>query len=163
MTTSTKTSAMFHGFIDMRRQLKEYQLLFTKPFCKCLTTMPKHVSFWAACAQVLDNMDELVSLALQMLCDTQHCPCLETPVIIAGLDTICNIFQSLCYVLNMHKGHKQQGTTWSMLEDAQLMYTFDILAKRAHRCTHKLVQQLQQCSNGHDSLVLKYTACPMEE
>lgn len=154
---------MFHGFIDMKRQLLEYRLPFAKPYCMCLTTLPKHVLFWDTCTQALDNTDQLVSLALQILCETNDCPCLENTIIIAGLDTLCNIFQSLCFALNLHKDHKQQGTTLSMLENSQLMYNIDILARRAHRCMHKLIQQLQQCSKGHDSLVSKYTVCAMEE
>lgn len=161
--TVFKTSSLFHLWIDMKRQLLDYRMAFSKPDCMCLTTLPQHQSFWATCSQVLANMDELVSLSLQILCETNDCICLEKKEITSGFEALYQLFQSLCFVLNNHKDHKQTGLTLSMLENQQLAYNLDAIAKRTHRCTCKILTELKNCGNGHDILVSKYTTCAMGE
>ncbi len=157
------TSSLFHLWIDIKRQLLEHCQTFAKPHCMCLTTLPEHESFWRTCTQVFTNMDELASLALQILCETNHCLCLEKPETKACFDSLFQLSQSLFFVLSQYKDHRQRGSTLSMLENQQLAYNLDSIAKRGHLGTSKLLRILQQCSQGHSSLVSKYTACAMEE
>jgi hypothetical protein len=159
----SKTSSVFHLLIDIKRHLIDCRAAFSKPHCSCLVTAPKHQSFWLACADMLDDMDKMSSLTLQMLCETQDCTCLEKTEITSCLDLFFNLAQALFFVLNQYKDHRQQGQTLSMLENEQLFNYFDLVSKKVHRYTNKLLQILHYCSKGHNLLVTKYSLCPMDE
>jgi hypothetical protein len=159
----SKTSSLFHLLIDIKRHLMDYRAAFSKPYCSCLVTAPKHQSFWLACADMLDNADKMASLTLQLLCETHNCTCWEKTETARCLDLFVKLTQELFFVLSQHKDHYRQGQTLSMLENEQLSYYIDSVSKKAHRYTDKLLRSLHQCSKGHDSLVTKYTLCPMEE
>jgi hypothetical protein len=159
----SKTSGLFHLFIDIKRHLMDYRAAFFKPYCSCLVTAPKHQSFWLLCSDLFDSMDKMASMTLQLLCETHDCTCLEKPETTNCLDLYFKLAETLFFLLSQYKEHRQQGQTLSMLENEQLFYSLDSISKKAHHYTNKLLHILHQCSKGHESLITKYTFCPMEK
>jgi len=161
--SSLVTSSWFHMFIDIKRQLADYKVAFSKPHCLCLTTLAKHTSFWHTCADAFDYLDQLASLALQYLCDTHQCTCLEEPQTVQCFDALFALAKSFLFALGPYKHHQSTGQTLTLLEDDQLAYHLDSVAKKAHRYTNKLLRILEKCSVGHAALLDQYNTCPMEE
>jgi len=157
------SSSFVHLWLDIKRQLLEYSRSFAKPHCMCLTTLPQHQSFWETCERVFQSVNKLVSLVMQIVYEPCDCLCVVEPQTLACFDSLTQLSQCLFVLLDRFKNHQQQGFTLSMVQDDQLSYNLDSIAKRAHRVIHKLLAVLQRCSHGHESIISDYNVCDMEQ
>lgn len=149
------SSSMFHTFLQFKHDLCQLKIAFAKPYCPCLTTLGQHQIFWAAFSEALDNVDELVSLVLHIMCDTDECCCLEN--MIAGFDMLFKWSKSLSSVMD------RQESLYSMVENQSLINYFKSCASKTHQVKNDLLCILERCDLPHTNLIHKYSSCAMEE
>ena len=162
MTDKIKLSALLKIFIKIKSDVNHFQSVFAKPVCGCLTTLPRHVQFWTLCSDCLKRLDDLVSLVLDLLCDSSNCNCLSKSFFV--LDHIRQSVEPLLIAMANQKGNIQQQGMQCVVNDnlfARYLESFD---KVAFMKVNQLLIVLQNCfSKNHENIIVKYGVCPMCE
>lgn len=151
-----KTTQVFHCFVTLKHDVCNHKVTLTRQFCPCKITLPRHQQFSLMCIKAFESIDELLSIALHLLCETNSCLCWDK--LYKVVDKIYKLSQSLLFTIAHY--HQDQG---SMLDNESLFDVFGTCIDKAHVFKNKLLSILHRCDVGHDSLMTKYAVCFMDQ
>lgn len=155
------TSHLFHLFVKLNYDITHYKVLFSKPRCLCFTSLPKHLAFWIISEDLFNKLNDLVSLSLQILCETNDCLCLDR--VYPVFNDIFQWIHPLLMTFNNYENHQQQGLTQTMVENTRLSCFLESCLEDAQRKIEHLNYILSRCDVGHYNLLSKYSVCAMCE
>lgn len=154
---STNSAHLFHMCIQLKYDIGHFSSLFVKPNCLCFSLTHQLNEFWVECDNALNKMNSLVSMVLQMLCETSECLCLENmhPI----LDSMHKCLQSLLMVLSDNHQYLELGMINTLVESDGLVLYLASCTDFAHKTMHQLNDILKHCDFNHCNLLSKYSAC----
>lgn len=156
----SKTTSVFHCFITTKNDVCNHKVALSRHFCPCKMTLPKHQQFWTVCTKAFESIDELLSMALHLLCETNSCFCWDK--LYKVVDKMYKLAQSVLFTLANY--HNDQGITRTMLDNEPLHHFFVVVIEKAHLLKNKVLSTLHQCrAEGHDAVLTKYAVCFMEQ
>lgn len=153
----TKSAHVFHTCIQLKHDLSHFSAQFERNPCLCFSKLHQTDVFWVGCDNALNKINRLVSMVLQMLCETNDCLCLEHmhPII----DSMYRCVQPLLLVLSENKTYWQCGMIQTVVENDALVSYLEFGAKFALDSIEKLIDVLKQCDKDHLNLLSKYNTC----
>lgn len=155
-----KTQTLFQTFYKIKTQVALGKSWFQKPRCLCLTTQPRHVQFWGVSDLALSRADDLASLAVRLIGESQQCLCLERTLSL--LDKIYVLLQPFLITLG-HQWDSYHTNPAALVENQSLNGYFQAFAKSALNRMDDVTGILQGCDMGHYSLLAQYDSCIMHD
>lgn len=149
--------SMFHMCVQLKYDLGHFSFVYIKPNCHCFSTNDQDILFWSECDGALNKINQLLSMVLQILCETKDCLCLEYmhPII----DCMYRCFQNMLVVLSDNQHYVELGMVQTLVKNDELVLYLKSCTNVAAESIDKLNDILKQCDYNHVNLVSRFNAC----
>jgi len=161
MIASNDIHSLVSKLVALKQDVCCYKVDFSKPLCSCFTTLARHQHFWIKCFEAIDAVDELISIALHVICDPGKCVCTTSMTML--WHSVSLLVQTVIYYLAQYKGHQRQGSTFTMVENRALLIFFNSCIDRACHLKKDVYYGLAKCIRGHEFIINQYYICDMDQ
>lgn len=150
-----KTSSVFHLLIKIKYDVDKLNSVFAKPLCLCHSKQFCNSSFGILCEKVLGSINELVSMMLQALCETNNCLCFEH--VYPLVDRMLRSVQP--FIAEMFDQPQQFCLMQTVSDNVQLLLYIESTIQLVIDVKHRLSRILHDCSQSHFQLLSSYNVC----
>jgi len=148
---------MFHTCVKIKQDISYFSSMFVTSQCLCYLKLSRKNAFCMGCDDGLKNVNLLLSMVLQIMCEANSCLCLEHMHSI--FDNMFRFMQSLLIVLSDCEIYWQYGMVTTLDTNNELMVYLEACANGSVEYMIQLCKIMQVCDHGHSAILSRFNMC----
>lgn len=141
------TSVLFHTCIKLKYDISQVRSCLVKPTCQCIPVLPHDNVFWHACDDAFNKQNDVVSLLLQILCESNDCVCLDN--MYSFIDHMNQSVNTFLAVMSSCAQYLQCCGNVGALVDCDILSFCSLHVELSQTLMYKFCNILKQCDFNH--------------